>query len=415
MTDETALSPALLPLWREVHRRLSSGRPVTNVRVGPLEADQRDAIADLLGLVRTPEAVVTLPMRHLDDVLRESLGLGVRDVVERLVGALGDDAAARRRSAAERTDLWAWLEEHPVVTAEPALRDWAAGVRRSGLIDHSVGHTRVVLADVLAVIRQLPAAGEPLPVFADRVLRDTHALDEDRRRAGLVVRALAAIYGEAVPPDAATRRMLWERAGIAVDELSSTVLLAGFRTSADGVTMQVLDACARAGQAAVLTLAQVRAVDTWIGPPPEVRVFENPAMIALALRRFGRGCPPLVCTSGWPSAASSLALRMLSAAGAHLHYHGDFDGDGLRIAAHVVAHTGAEPWRMHSADYLAAATADGPPVGRVTPVPWDGQLAEHLVRIGTTVPEERVASRLLDELAGDAAGSGRRNSVGSPV
>jgi uncharacterized protein (TIGR02679 family) len=375
---------------------------VTNVRVDPLDADQRDAIADLFGLVRTPGASVTVSMRHLDDLLRESLGLGARDVVERLLGPLGDDAAAKRRSEAERDDLWAWLEEHPVVTAEPALRDWAAGVRRSGLIDHSVGSTRSVLADALAVVQQLPAAGEPLPVFADRVLRDTHALDEGRRRAGLVVRALAAIYGEAVPPDSATRRTLWERAGIAVDELSSIVVLAGFRTSADGVAMQVVDVCARAGQAAVLTLAQVRAMDTWADPPPIVRVFENPAMIVLALRRFGEACPPLVCTSGWPSAAGSLALRMLTAAGTRLQYHGDFDGDGLRIAAHVVARTGAEPWRMRSADYLAAASADGPPVGRVTPVPWDGQLAAHLVRVGTTVPEERVASRLLDELAEDA-------------
>lgn len=398
-----ALPPALMPLWRAVHQRLSSGRPVTTVRVGPLDFDQQEAIADLFGLVRTPGTYATVPMKRLDDLLRESLGLGVRDVVERLLGPLGDDAAAKRRSEAERDDLWAWLEDHPVVTAQPALRDWVAGVRRGGLIDQSVGATRARLADALAVIQELPATGEPLSVFADRVLRDTHALDEDRRCTGLVTRALAAIYGEPVPPDSATRRTLWERAGIAVDELSSVVLLAGFRTSASGVTAAVLDACARGRQAAVLTLAQVRAMDRWDEPPRTVRVFENPAMIALALRRWGDACPPLVCTSGWPSAAGSLVLTMLAAAGTRLLYHGDFDGDGLRIAAHVVARTNAEPWRMRSADYLAAASADGPPVGRVTPVPWDDQLARDLVRIGTTVPEERVASALLDELA-EAAG-----------
>ncbi len=34
-------SPALRPLWSAIHARLSSGRPVSRVRVGPLGADQR--------------------------------------------------------------------------------------------------------------------------------------------------------------------------------------------------------------------------------------------------------------------------------------------------------------------------------------------------------------------------------------
>jgi uncharacterized protein (TIGR02679 family) len=126
-------------------------------------------------------------------------------------------------------------------------------------------------------------------------------------------------------------------------------------------------------------------------------VFENPSVVALALARFGDRCPPIVCTSGWPSSAGILLLRGLSHAGTRLHYHGDFDGEGLRIAANVVARTGALPWRMGSADYLAAV-ADGPPVGRVTEVSWDADLAGHLVRVGTTVPEERVAPALLDEI-----------------
>ncbi|HVQ93135.1 MAG TPA: DUF2399 domain-containing protein, partial [Mycobacteriales bacterium] len=188
-----------------------------------------------------------------------------------------------------------------------------------------------------------------------------------------------------------------ERAGVAPDELSSTVLAAGFRLRGDDVVARVLRASAEAGQAAVLTLAQLRAAGDWTHLPPDVWAFENPAVLALALDRFGARCPPLVCISGWPSAAGVLLLRRLTAGGATVHYHGDLDGDGLRIAANVVARTGARPWRMTSADYLAAA-ATGPPVGRVTPVPWDPDLAVHLTRVGTGVPEERVAAELLDEL-----------------
>ena len=61
----------------------------------------------------------------------------------------------------------------------------------------------------------------------------------------------------------------------------------------------------------------------------------------MALARFGRRCPPIAVTSGWPNSAVILLLQKLSAAGSRLHYHGDFDGEGLRIAAAVVARTGA--------------------------------------------------------------------------
>ena len=40
---------------------------------------------------------------------------------------------------------------------------------------------------------------------------------------------------------------------------------------------------------------------------------------------------------GWPNSAAVLLLQKLAAAGTWLYYHGDFDGEGLRIAAAVVA------------------------------------------------------------------------------
>ena len=73
--------------------------------------------------------------------------------------------------------------------------------------------------------------------------------------------------------------------------------------------------------------------------------------------------------------------------------------------AAVVARTAAAPWHMTSADYLGAGP-DGPPVGRVSEVPWDTALAGHLARVGRTVAEERVAAGLLGELAAPSAPAG---------
>ncbi|ONI79930.1 TIGR02679 family protein [Actinosynnema sp. ALI-1.44] len=370
------LSPALGPLWRAVHTRLSSGLPVSRVKVDGLDDDQRAAIADLLGSARLPGESVTVSLADLDEALTEATGEDSRQVVTRLVGPIGDRAGDRRRASDDRARLREWLVSHPVVRAEPALDEWARTVRAS----------RHDLEQVLRVLTALPADGVPLPVFAERVLGDTHALD-GTKSGNLVVKALAALYGTQ------DRRALWEQAGIGHDQLSSTVLVAGFRPAGDGAVDEVLRVCADAGHATALTLQQVRA---GVGSPgTDVWVVENPSLIALALARFGNRCPPVVCTSGWPSAAAMALLRHLSAT---LRYHGDFDGEGLRIAAHVMARTGALPWRMSSADYLTAV-ADGPPVGRVTPAPWDADLAGHLTRVGRTLAEERVAPALLDDMA----------------
>lgn len=392
------LSPALGPLWRSVHDRLSAGRPVHRVKVGPLTVEQQEAIADLLGSPRLPGDYATVSLRVLDEALQEAAGATARQVVEQLLGTVGDRAGDRSRAAAERTELWAWLASHPVVQAQPALADWMTGVRRQGVGSGSVPKARDELERVLRVLAKLPAAGVPLPVFADSVLGETHAMDDGQRCAGLVLKALAAIYDLPQPTDTQERRALWGRAGIADDELSPTVLVAGCRADGRDVASRIMRVCADAGQAAALTLKQVRSSPDLRLGAPAAWVFENPSLLALALDRFGDRCPPMICTSGWPSSVAILLLQRLASAGTTLHYHGDFDGEGLRIAANIVARTGALPWRMSSADYLAAVS-EGPPVGRVTPVPWDEDLAGHLTCFGTTVAEERVAPALLDELA----------------
>jgi uncharacterized protein (TIGR02679 family) len=403
-------APALAPVWRAVHDRLSSGRSVARVRVGPLTAEEQGALADLLGLDRLPGEYYQLPISHLDAALTEITGRPTGPVVAALLGPLDDRAGRRTRAEADRTELWRWLAGHPVVRGQPALADWVDHVRRVG-VQRSVPATRAVLERALRVLAALPAQGQPLPAFATDVLADPHALDDGTRLSGLVLRALAATYAAEVPRSAEQRRALWERAGVADDALSTVVIAAGLRPSGPDLASRVLNACAEAGQAAAVTLAQLRSCPALacpdLGPGGAVRVVENPSLLAMALARFGRRCPPLVCTAGWPNSAGILLLRLLAAGGARLHYHGDFDGDGLRIAAYVLAKTAAVPWRMSAADYRAAiggsgAAAPGPPspmTGAVIDAPWDPELAVAMRTHNIVVPEESVAAALLADLA----------------
>ncbi|WP_328906890.1 TIGR02679 family protein [Streptomyces sp. NBC_00234] len=403
--------PELAPVWQAFHARLSTGRPVTRVRTGPLDEAARSALADLLGLDRLPGPHLTVALARLDEALLDSCGQDTRSVVTGIVGPLGDRAADRAAEAADRAALWEWFATHPVVRAQPALDAWVSPVRRAGVIGGSVQATRRTLGDALRVLADIPARGEPLPVFATRVLDDSHALDDGTRLSSLVLRALSALHGVPAPETASDRRALWSRAGIADDALSTTVLTAGLRPVGRGPVAQALAVLSSAGHATHLTLAQLRAPGDLQFPRTTVHITENPSIPALALQRFGPSCPPLVCTSGWPNSAVILLLDRLAEAGAPLRYHGDFDGEGLRIAAHVLARSAATPWLMSTADFLAAHTRSpsGPAAGRITEAPWDAGLAPALSAAGTAVLEEHVAEELLADLtrlcADDQTGS----------
>jgi uncharacterized protein (TIGR02679 family) len=392
----------LAPLWKALHHRLSSGRAVSRVVVGGLDTAQQAALADLLGMDRYPGESVAVPLARLDSILGELTGLDTRAVTEAIAGPLGDRAQARADQERDRAELWSWVGRQPAVTAEPVLRAWAGDVRRAGVIGGSVQATRELLEQALAVLAALPAEGRPLPALAADVVRDPHALDDGRRLSGLVLRALATLYAVPVPEGAQARRALWERAGVACDALSTGVLAAGLRPDGGGVLGETLRLWASAGQPSVITLAQLQASPGLRIVEKDIRVVENPSILALAQQRFGARCPPMVCTSGWPNSAGVLLLRMLRESGAALHYHGDLDGEGLRIAAYTLARCGALPWRMSYADYVAALPDEQAvvrlPPGRITDAPWDPDLAVALRTHGAALPEELVAETLLADL-----------------
>lgn len=345
---------------------------------------------------------MTVPLRALDALLRAATGgLDTRGVVEAIGGPIISLVSDRRQRAAERAELWQWAREHPAVAAEPALLTWLERVRAGGLVAGDTSATHTLLEQAFEVLAALPAAGEPLPVLAARLTGDSHALDDDRRLGKVMLRALAALHDEETPTDAEGRRRLWERSGVACDELSTTVLVAGMRPTGDGPLAQALRAWADAGQASVVTLAQLNRhpVGDLHGP---VFIVENPAVMAVALRRFGGACPPLICIAGWPSTAAIMLLRGVAATGAQLRYHGDLDGEGLRIAAHVMSKTSAQPWLLQAEDYLRAVPAAGPPVGRVDDTPWDPRLAEAVRAHGIALLEEVVVDSLLAEMAAGA-------------
>ena len=403
---------ALLPLWHALHDRLSSGRTVRSVTLRGLDGAAQEALADLLGWSAYSGPSATVRLDRVEEALAPS-GLDAAAVVEAVVGPLTDRAAQRARAAVEREELWSWLAGHPVVAAEPALLRWVDQVRSEGVPRGAVGLVRNRLEQALAVVSQLPLTdGRPLPDLAAEITGDPHGLDGTKPLARLVLQALSTLRGHPQPEGAQQRRELWGAFGVACDVHSSTVLVLGLHSRGAGPLATTLRTWAEAGRAAVVTLDQLSAGEPLSCPAPVVYVVENPSVMALAQQHLGTGCPPLVCVSGWPDGAAVAFLQQVAREGADLRYHGDFDGEGLRIAAHVMARTGARPWRMATGHYLEAVgnVRSAPPPGRLTPVPWDEELDGVIAARGVAVHEERVAEQLLEDL-GYASRVGRAASV----
>ena len=402
MTNNARLDrPELARLWDELARRYGDGTEPVTVTLRDLDDDERAAIADLLALDRRPGSACRLRVDRI------AAGAGVDDLralVEQLRGPLPDRRAARDADRSARDALWRWLAEAttelPLPWPPGSHGAWLDAVRGGGVPSGDVAASLASLEGVVAVLRSLPADGIPLATFARDLLGDPHALDHGRRAARTVLAAVAALLAVEPALDAESSRQLWEGVGVSPDPLSSTVLALGLRSPTDDPLSRWLNDATDAGEAAVVTLAQLRRWPrTALSSGAFVHVVENPSIVAEAARRWRSGSRPLVCSSGRPSVAVVTLLRQLGAHGATLRQHADFDAAGVGITAWLAARAGTEPWRMSADDYLEGLTSATVPLkATIAPTPWDPRLAEAMCGAGRAVHEEDVRDRLLDDI-----------------
>ena len=395
----------LQPLWRELRRRLEHDTTVSTIVLRGMDEDTRVAVAELLGRWDISDPV-RIPIDRLASAVEPH---APDEIVVALHGPLQDHVGRRRAEVQAKVELWSWLAEHPIVL-DRNLHVWAAGQRRVGLLDGSVENTRELLQQALTVIEQLPySEAIDRQILAARVLGPTHALDDKQPLSRLVLSALAEQRDVEAPRTARERRALWGSHNVVVDEYSSVVLIAGVRPEGTGLLTRLLSEAADAGQPFAATLAQVTEAESLDWPTGAIHVVENPSVLSAAVRRLGRSCPPIVCTSGWPVTAATTLLQLLSdVPDTELLYSGDVDPEGLAIASWLAARVPLRPWRMDLQTYgraVAAGSVEGAcgPVSLTDPPDWLAGLADELDLRRVAVCQEHIIDQLLDDLADEAA------------
>lgn len=392
--------PALAWLVERARQRMAQGRRLTGtVTLAHPDEAQRRCAEHLLGRAPSAGRSLTVRLEAVDALLRRS-GVspdGLEAAVVALTGPV--DLRAQVRDAEAR----AWEEAYgPLGTLDAELAEWAEHVRTSGLLRRLARTPEAAGTLVEATVRALRSLPAVPPTsraaFAARCLSDAHALDEGAPLGTLVLSGLRALTGFPDGAGAEWRRAAWASAGLLKDDVSSTVLALNLRGT------PALDWLAGAGEPSVLTLRSL-ARHTLVPAVPTgetVHVCENPAVLSAAADTLGSACPPLVCLQGQPSAAALALLRGLSAQGAGLRYHGDFDWGGVRIATALRRSVPWQPWRYTAGHYRAAlAQMTDPPrlTGSPAATAWDPPLAAALAEGGVRVEEEAVLDDLLTDLA----------------
>jgi len=411
--------PELAWLVTRIRKRAAEGGDLTGtITLAEAGAEQRRAVDLLLGRAPSRGRSLTVPLGQLDQLVRDS-GLhhgGLRAAVEALTGPIAD----RRAQAAAEQAAWdaafaplAELAQRSEIVAlwwQQQQRSAGALLRRLSASDPKRAHQLAMTA--AEVLSALPAVdGATLPVFAARLTGDAHALDPGRPLGTLVYAAIESwatakqqIDTIAVPR-AELRRQVWAQAGVSLDELSTRVLVLGLPGNPRSPLGRMLSACHETGEPCVLTLRQLSRDDTSsLGTDGrDVFVCENPAVVEAAAGLLGNQCPPLVCVEGHLSVAARVLLTRLSKKGSRLHYHGDFDWGGFRIATTVFAMADAstQPWRFDTAAYLEAADRGlGTPLttGEPCDTPWDPALRTALTARHVRIEEEHLLPELLADL-----------------
>ena len=387
-----------------IRQRLERGAGlVGTISLPDPSAEQRAAYARLMGIAAPGARALTIKLADLERCLRDAeICADIAAAAEHLGGAIVDRRARRAHVEAAWLDLF-----HEALRAASGDETrYLEELRATGLLRRlcpaPVEAAGELLARSLRVVRRLPLERPtPLANLAADVLGDSHALDHGRPVHALVLRYLAVRTGLLGWESRDARREAWSRVGVIVDELSAPALVLGLRARGDGFTARTLQLHANAREPCRLSTRQLlRERLDWLAPG-RVFVCENPAVLASAAGLVGAA---MVCIEGQPATAARLVLQQLAAAGAALHYHGDFDWAGLTIANFVMREHGARPWRMSAADYLAADDTKGVELrGAQVAASWDPALADAMTSRGFAVHEEQVIGTLLADLGEDVS------------
>lgn len=412
--------PGFRRMLQAVRRKYRSlGRLGGRVQLRELTSEEREVLAGFLGRNLAGQSGLTVDVAEVDRIMRASrFAAGLEELLPEY---FREELKSNQDIVREKLDRWErFFNEISLLAVRAKTREWLRVLKEAkesgyrtflSLYNEDREEADRVLRICVRALDELPVLTDERcrrPVFAARLTGDPHGLDRGTWAGRLLYAGILYVLGndsccvQENRHHAETVRAVFRRAGLEEDDLSSNVIAAGLRTLAGDARDGMFDNARETGTPLILPLRFFELKTAWF-PFRAVYVVENPTVLSAVLDAWdGPDSPPIICPSGQPSVAALKLLDELAAAGAKIHYSGDFDGKGLEI--------GVGLWNRYKDAFVPllfdTRTYNSAPAGTkltgeqrkriaALQVPWNLDLPEAILRRGYVVYQEALVEEMI--------------------
>lgn len=367
LVDEAAqyfkASTEFLRLFTQFRKKYASlGKVGGSVSIQAFKEEELEAIARFFGEdVSAIRLKKTVTLRAFEKKLQTTKFEGVT-LVELLEVYFGESLVTKQEVLAqiekERAERFREL-----TLMYPSLTFWFTYLQQRTADTHWINRMletddfHLFCAQLVKALDGLPLDYERLPMFGQRILSNPHAFDRTTDLGRLWIHVLHIKRGQGGPPPSDTERVneLLLEFKLLRDDITNFVTCANLVAEKDGnrhpmwrgamETHSVLNVPMR-------ELLRVNRVKPSRGHT--VWIVENSGVFSSLLDDVPDA--PLVCTHGQFKLAAYRLLDMLVASGCRLKYAGDFDPEGLQMAARLKERYGdkLDYWCMDLESYVAS-------------------------------------------------------------
>lgn len=257
-------------------------------------------------------------------------------------------------------------------TSHPNQADWIDYIWKKGrgtraihqLYDENPDCLAEMIEYVCRALSNLPAEHqyERLPLFAQKITQNPHAFDLDQHGGRILLHALQfRLWKEDMLPNikgtlnSEEANKLFHAFGLLRDVILNFVTCTGLKGETRNGEHKVLKAAHQMKTVLNLPLREVsRLTSCQPFSGNIVFIVENSGVYSELLDSWPfHEPPPLLCTHGQFKLAALTLIDLLAAGDTFIYYSGDFDPEGLLMAAKLMnrAPERVYPWRFSAEDY----------------------------------------------------------------
>lgn len=350
-------------LFEQFRKKYASlGKVGGSVSIQSFKHDELEAIARFFGdEVATIRLKKTVTLRAFEKKLQTTKFEGVT-LLELLEAYFGEALVTKQEALAQmegqRAERFRELKR-----TYPSLTFWFTYLEGRTADTHWIN--RMVEMDKFDVscerlaqaMERLPLDYERLPVFGQRILGNPHAFDRTTDLGKLLIHALHVKRGQIGAPPSDTERVndLLLEFKLLRDDITNFVTCANVTAEREGTEHPMWHGAAVMHSVLNVPMRELLNVDR-VRPSRghTVWIVENSGVFSSLLDDVPDA--PLVCTHGQFKLAAYRLLDALVASGCQLKYAGDFDPEGLQMAARLKERYGdkLDYWCMDLESYVAS-------------------------------------------------------------